>query len=82
MPKSKIISFEESLSNLEKIVALLEKGELGLEDSLRLYEEGIGYIRSCSQELSKAQKKLEILIKAGEDGIKTREVEDESGAAG
>ena len=81
MPE-KTLSFEEALLRLEKIVALLEQGDLSLDDSLRLFEEGIGHIRLCSEELNKAQGKLEILLRANENEVETAPFKGESGVAG
>lgn len=55
--------FEEALKQLEDIVARLEKGELSLEESLRLYEQGIGLARLCHAKLEEAEGKIEVLIK-------------------
>jgi exodeoxyribonuclease VII small subunit len=55
--------FEDALKQLEDIVARLEKGELSLEDSLRLYEQGIGLARLCHAKLEEAEGKIEVLIK-------------------
>ena len=55
--------FEEALKQLEDIVAKLEKGELSLEDSLRLYEQGIGLARLCHAKLEEAEGRIEVLIK-------------------
>jgi exodeoxyribonuclease VII small subunit len=60
MPKEK---FEDALSKLEKIVAKLEEGDVPLEDSLKLFEEGIRLARLCNQKLDEAEKKVEILLK-------------------
>ncbi len=65
MPKEK---FEDALNKLEKIVSELEGGDLPLEESLRLFEEGIRLSRFCNQKLDEAEKKVEILSK-GKDGI-------------
>ena len=48
-------SFEESLKKLETIVDQLEKGDLALEDSLKLFEEGVGLSAACKQELDAAE---------------------------
>lgn len=61
MPKK---TFEQSLTELEKLVAQLEQGELSLDQSLKLYEKGVGLTRFCHDELQKAQLKIEEL-KAG-----------------
>ncbi len=60
MPKEK---FEDALTKLEKIVSKLEDGEIPLEESLKLFEEGIRLSRLCNQKLDEAEKKVEILLK-------------------
>jgi exodeoxyribonuclease VII small subunit len=56
-------NFEDSLKKLESIVAQLEQGDLPLEDSLKLFEEGVGLSAACKQELDAAEGKVQILIK-------------------
>ncbi len=58
MPK-----FEESLQRLEKVVAELEKGDISLEKSLGLFEEGMRLSHACRKELEEAEGKVEILLK-------------------
>jgi exodeoxyribonuclease VII small subunit len=65
MPKER---FEDALNKLEKIVSQLEEGDISLEESLKLFEEGIRLSRICNQKLEEAEKRVEILLK-GEDGI-------------
>jgi exodeoxyribonuclease VII small subunit len=55
--------FETSLKKLEESVARLESGELSLEDSLKVFEEGIRHSAVCSRKLNEAQRKVEILLK-------------------
>ncbi|HEY6546774.1 MAG TPA: exodeoxyribonuclease VII small subunit [Vicinamibacteria bacterium] len=55
--------FEDALKELEDVVARLEKGELPLEDSLRLYERGIALARHCHVKLEEAEGKIELLMK-------------------
>ena len=55
--------FEESLKKLENIVEQLEQGDLPLEESLKLFEEGVGLSATCKQELEAAEGKVQILIK-------------------
>jgi exodeoxyribonuclease VII small subunit len=55
--------FEDALKQLEDIVAKLEKGELALEESLALYERGIGLARLCHAKLEEAEGKIEVLMK-------------------
>jgi len=58
MPK-----FEDSLRKLETIVAQLEQGDLALEESLKLFEEGVGLSAACKQELDAAEGKVQMLVK-------------------
>jgi exodeoxyribonuclease VII small subunit len=64
-------SFEDSLKKLETIVEQLEKGDLPLEDSLKLFEEGVGLSASCKQELDAAEGKIQKLVKQRDGSIKT-----------
>ena len=67
MPKTddKLKDFEKSLSQLEKIVAQMESGELGLEESLTQFEKGITLAKSCQDTLAKAELRVEQLIEKG-----------------
>src|ERR1700758_1434409 len=58
-----LAKFEECLQRLEKIVQELEKGEVPLEKSLALFEEGMQLSSSCRKELEQAEGKVEILLK-------------------
>lgn len=60
-------SFEQSMSRLEEIVSLLEKGEAPLEDALKLFEEGTGLMKQCSAMLDKAEQTV-VRLTAGENG--------------
>ena len=57
-------TFEAALKQLEEIVQKLEKGELPLEESLVLYEKGIGLSRLCHGKLEEAEGRIEILMKS------------------
>ena len=63
----KEMSFEESLARLEQIVKLLEKGDAPLAESLGLFEEGTGLIRSCGKLLDEAEQKV-VKLRKGPDG--------------
>lgn len=56
------LKFEEALTRLEEIVKALEKGDLPLEDSLKIFEEGVRMSKSCLKMLDEAEKKVEILL--------------------
>lgn len=55
--------FEKALARLENIVTDLEKGELALEEALKLFEEGVNISRFCNAKLDEAERKVEILLK-------------------
>jgi exodeoxyribonuclease VII small subunit len=63
---TKNLTFEESMKKLETIVADMEKGELDLDKSLAMFEEGVKLVRFCSGKLEETKKKVEILIKKGD----------------
>lgn len=65
--RSKEPGFEISLRRLEEIVAALEEGDRPLEESLRLFEEGVGLTRQCAARLDEAERRIEILGR-GADG--------------
>jgi exodeoxyribonuclease VII small subunit len=56
-------SFEASLEALERIVQQLEQGDLPLEKSLELFEQGIGLSRQCQDRLNQAERRIEILLR-------------------
>ena len=56
-------TFEQALAQLEQIVQKLERGELPLEESLKLYEDGVRLSRLCHRKLEEAEGKIEMLVK-------------------
>ena len=58
----KLKDFEKSLQQLEKIVGKMESGELGLEESLKQFENGIKLAKSCQDTLANAELRVEQLI--------------------
>jgi exodeoxyribonuclease VII small subunit len=63
-------SFEESLAKLDSIVERLEKGDLTLEESLKLFEEGVQLSAACKQELDAAEGKVQMLVKQRDGSLK------------
>lgn len=57
------IKFEEALNRLEAVVNRLESGELPLEESLRLFEEGVYLTKVCTNRLEEAERRITILLK-------------------
>ena len=55
-------SFEDLINNLEEITNKLEKEQLSLDDSVKLFEEGMKISKQCNSKLEEAEKKITILI--------------------
>ena len=58
-------SFEEQLTALEGVVERLERGELTLDDSVRLFEEGVKLSEACKKQLETAEGKIQVLVERG-----------------
>jgi exodeoxyribonuclease VII small subunit len=78
MVKTKNQDFESAIKRLEEIVAQLESGDLQLEKSLELFEEGIKLSRFCHTKLDEAERKVEILLKNAEGELKRTPFEEET----
>jgi exodeoxyribonuclease VII small subunit len=65
-----LATFEESLKQLEGIVAQLERGDLPLEDSIKMFEEGMRLSAQCKHELDSAESKVQILLKQRDGALK------------
>ena len=65
--KSKNLSFEEALGELETLVEKMEQGELSLEESLKSFERGVELTRTCQEALKAAEQKVEILSQNSPD---------------
>lgn len=65
--KKKTLNFEQSVTELEGLVASLESGDLPLEESLAAFEKGIKLTRECQQQLSEAEQKVSLLTGEGDD---------------
>jgi exodeoxyribonuclease VII small subunit len=59
-------SFEAQLATLERIVRELERGELPLEQSLDLFEQGVKLSRECQERLNEAERRIEVLLRGGD----------------
>lgn len=71
-------TFESSLDELEKIVNQLEDGDLPLEQSLKLFEDGVKLSRECRDRLIQAERRIEILMKDADGSPSLRELEPET----
>lgn len=70
--KNEDIPFEDYLKRLEKIVNQLEEGELTLDESIKLYEEGMNISKLCLDKLNKAKQKIEQLVIENEEKYSTK----------
>lgn len=61
--------FEDSMSRLETIVNDMEGGELSLEEMIARFEEGQTLIKSCTKTLNEVERKIEVLVKKGDDVV-------------
>ena len=69
-------SFEASLEELEQIVRQLEAGDLSLDRSLELFEQGVRLSRECQKRLDEAERKVEILLRGNDGAYKATAFEE------
>lgn len=77
MAKNEKLTFERAAERLEEIVRLLENGKAPLDDSLKLYEEGISLVRFCNEALEGAEKKIKILTVDENGAIAEKDFKEE-----
>jgi len=69
------MTFERKLRRLDEIMAALEGEQVGLDASLKLFEEGIELLRGASAELEKAETKVQMLLEKSDGGFELREMD-------
>jgi exodeoxyribonuclease VII small subunit len=67
------MDFEKKLNRLEEIVQKMEKGELSLDESMKLFEEGVKLTRDCQTQLTKAEAQVKKLVGFDENGKAIKE---------
>ena len=72
-PNNQELTFEQSMARLEQIVRLLERGEVTLDESLKLFQEGTALVRSCEKLLDEARIQVD-QITSDETGAPVEEV--------
>ena len=82
MEKNKNQNFETSLEELERIVRELERGDLPLEKSLELFEQGVKLSRSCQERLNEAERRIEVLTRDNQGRPAIRPFDAEADANG
>lgn len=65
----KSMTFEKALARLEQVVGDMESGKLSLEKMMACFEEGTGLVRFCTQKLNEVEKKVEKLVKKGDEVV-------------
>ncbi len=72
------LKFEDALARLDTIVAELEKGDLPLDDSLKIFEEGIKLSKTCLKMLDDSERKVQIMVqeKDGRKRLRALTIED------
>ena len=68
--KKEDLSFEELVTKLEEVTNKLEKDNLNLDESIKLFEEGMQISKKCNEKLEEAEKKITILL---QDGVEVKE---------
>ncbi|HIW79846.1 MAG TPA: exodeoxyribonuclease VII small subunit [Candidatus Bilophila faecipullorum] len=72
-------TFEDRLRRLQEIVAALENGDLPLEDSVRLYKEGLALSRACREQVEKARNEVRLLTEEGLEPFDETRLDEEDG---
>ena len=70
------MTFERALEELKSIVQALEKGDRPLDDSLSLFERGIGLVTFCSRKLDEAEKRVDLLVRGEGGELQTRPLDE------
>ena len=70
-------TFEQSLNDLEVIVKQLEEGDLPLEESLKLFEQGVKLSRECRDRLTNAERRIEVLMKDANGNLGLQPMEEQ-----
>ncbi len=72
-------SFEEQMTELESVVERLERGEMSLEESVQLFEQGMRLTTACRKELDAAEGRLQVLVENADGSRTAVEVEGRTG---
>jgi len=75
LPTPANMTFEANLRRLEEILAALEEQQVGLDASLKLFEEGVELLRSASAELGRAETRVQMLLEKSDGGFELREMD-------
>lgn len=78
----KEISFEEALERLNEIVKALEHSDAPLDDSLKLFEEGVALVKQCNDQIDQAEAKIKQLVRSSDGTLEEQDfaVKDDASA--
>ena len=79
--EEKEMTFESAIARLEEIVRLLESGSAPLDESLALFEEGVGLVKFCNARLDNAEQKVKILVKNPDGTVSEEDMPPMNGGA-
>lgn len=74
MAKKKL-TFEEALRQLEEVAEQIEQGQVGLEESIKKYEQGMGLVKQCRDILARAERKIQQLQTRSDGTLQTTPLE-------
>ncbi|MBB5316698.1 exodeoxyribonuclease VII small subunit [Tunturibacter empetritectus] len=69
-------NFEEQLTALESVVEKLERGDLSLDDSVHLFEEGLKLSNACKKELEAAEGRIQVLVEQGRNAMRVVDLDE------
>ena len=75
------MTFEEAIARLEEIVRMLESGSAPLDESLSLFEEGVGLVKLCSARLDRAEQKVKLLVQNPDGTVSEEDMPPMNGGA-
>jgi exodeoxyribonuclease VII small subunit len=75
-------TFEASLTELETVVRQLENGDLPLEESLKLFEDGVRLSRECRERLTSAERRIEVLMRDSDGNLTLQDLDTQSSSRG
>ena len=79
--EEKDMTFESAIARLEEIVRLLESGSAPLDESLALFEEGVGLVKLCNARLDNAEQKVKLLVKNPDGTVSEEDMPPVNGGA-
>lgn len=77
MAENKKIAFEDALQRLDELAAMLENGKAPLDESLKIFEEGVKLVRECKKQLDEAEQKVKLLVENRDGTVDEKDFDTE-----